>query len=127
MNYLLVIRQAMQEKRYTVGFVAYRTGIPADVLEQCLSGKRPFKMAEFLKVCKVLELTPNSFGLQMGSQEWNSNSGISDGMKYVWYYIEETETTPMKKKNTLWVCIKRDRMLYLMLIPMFLIFMLFGY
>ncbi len=127
MNSLRIIREAILKKGYGVGYVAYKAGIPLETLEECLDGKRPFEMEEFLRVCKVLELTPKSFGLQPGSAAWNDTSDDRDDMEFVWYHIEETETVPMKTRNTLLSNIRRDRMLYVMLLPMFLIFIIYHY
>lgn len=126
-NSLQIIREAMEKKGYGVAHVAYRAKMRADVLEQCLNGTRQMKMEDFLVVCSVLELSPTSFGMRPGSPEWNDTSGCADDLEYVWYYLEETETVPMKKKSTLLIHLKRDRMLYVMLLPMFLLLTVYHY
>lgn len=126
-NSLQIIRETMERKGYGVAHVAYKAKMRVDVLEQCLDGKQQMKMEDFLVICSVLDLSPTSFGMRPGSPEWNDTSGHAEDLDYVWYYLEETETVPMKKKSTLLANLKRDRMLYVMLLPMFILFIIYHY
>lgn len=41
--------------------ISERTGIDYQILCRCLNEKQPLKANEFLAVCKVLEVNPESF------------------------------------------------------------------
>lgn len=42
-------------------FIAEKSGVDYQVLCRCLNEKQPLKANEFLAVCKVLEVNPESF------------------------------------------------------------------
>ena len=127
MNSMQYLRDAMERRGMGVAHVAYKTGIPVSALENCLNGKRQMSLEEFIIVCNALDLAPTGFCARPGSPEWNSVPCEPADMDYAWYYIEDTEVIPVNKKATLTACLRRDKTLYLMLMPMFLLFLIYKY
>ena len=55
------LSEYIESKGIKKQFIAERSGVDYQVLCRCLSEKQPLKANEFLAVCKVLEVNPESF------------------------------------------------------------------